>query len=69
MLARIGSMVAPFIATGLSQFGHEIPPLIFGIVPILGAILVLYLPETKGQQLPETIEDAENFGKKQKSLA
>lgn len=62
-------MVAPFIATGLSKFGHEIPPLIFGIVPIIGAVLVLYLPETKGQQLPETIEDAENFGKKVKSLA
>lgn len=68
MLARIGSMVAPFIATGLSQFGHSIPPLIFGIVPILGACLVFYLPETKGQQLPETIEDAESFGKKEKSL-
>lgn len=69
MLARIGSMVAPFIATGLSRFGHEIPPLIFGIVPIIGALLVLYLPETKGQQLPETIDDAESFGKKEKSMA
>lgn len=67
MLARIGSMVAPFIATGLSGFGHQLPPLIFGVVPIIGAILVLYLPETRGQELPETIEDSENFGKKKEN--
>lgn len=71
MIARIGSMVAPFI---LSMKGHvqsepkSYPAIILGIIPILGAILVVFLPETRGQPLPATIEDAENFGKKTKSI-
>ncbi|XP_031621351.1 organic cation transporter protein isoform X2 [Contarinia nasturtii] len=65
MIARIGSMVAPFIIT-LKYISHIYPPIVFGIVPILGAALVLLLPETQGQPLPATIEDGENFGKKPK---
>ena len=59
--ARIGSMVAPFIV-GLSTYW--LPPIIFGIMPILGAAAAFMLPETLEQPLPETIEDAELFGKK-----
>jgi hypothetical protein len=40
-----------------------LPPVIFGIGPIIGAILCLLLPETMNCELPETIEDGENFGK------
>ena len=68
MVARLGSMLAPFVA-GLSTQSHYLPPLIFGIIPIVGAAMVLFLPETKGVQLPETLEDGELFGKKeQKSM-
>lgn len=63
MIARIGSMIAPFVA-GLSITVYWLPPIIFGIIPLLGAILVFWLPETKGHNLPETIQDGENFGKK-----
>ncbi|XP_059619532.1 organic cation transporter protein isoform X2 [Phlebotomus argentipes] len=63
MIARIGSMVAPFVVGAIS-FAHWLPPLIFGTVPIIGAFLTFLLPETKGAPLPETIEDGENFGKK-----
>lgn len=66
-IARIGSMVAPFVA-GLSSVAFWLPPVIFGVFPILGAMLVVFLPETKGAALPETIEDGENFGKKVKSV-
>ncbi|XP_070497497.1 organic cation transporter protein-like isoform X2 [Chironomus tepperi] len=66
MIARIGSMISPFIASGLSKTAHWLPPAIFGIIPIIGAVLVLFLPETRGFPLPETIEDGENFGKKEK---
>lgn len=82
MIARIGSMIAPFVATELNGIAYWLPPFIFGITPILGAVLVLFLPgestsvkyepeiifspiETRGFPLPETIEDGENFGKKQ----
>ena len=63
MIARIGSMIAPFVA-GFSSTAYWLPPVIFGLIPLVGAVFVLFLPETKGQPLPETIEDGENFGKK-----
>lgn len=63
MIARIGSMIAPQV-TSLDQISHYLPPIIFGVVPLIGAITVIFLPETLGITLPETIEDAENFGKK-----
>lgn len=41
-----------------------LPPMIFGTVPLIGALLCLLLPETRGAQLPVTIEDGERFGLK-----
>lgn len=66
MLARIGSMVAPFVA-GMSTTAHWLPPIIFGLTPLIGAFFTFFLPETRGHPLPETIEDGENFGKKNQS--
>ncbi|KAF2881386.1 hypothetical protein ILUMI_24784 [Ignelater luminosus] len=66
MCARIGSMLAPFVA-GLAGYEPWIPPVIFGIVPLIGAILCLRLPETLDCKLPETLQDAEMFGKKIKA--
>lgn len=62
--ARIGSMIAPYIAT-MGKIKPWLPPVIFGIGPLLGAVLCFLLPETMNCKLPETIEDGENFGKKQ----
>jgi MFS family permease len=66
MLARIGSMIAPFVALS-GGYAHWLPPVIFGLTPLVGAVLVFFLPETKDRPLPETIEDGENFGKKTKA--
>ncbi|XP_055610396.1 organic cation transporter protein isoform X1 [Uranotaenia lowii] len=63
MIARIGSMIAPFVA-GFGTIAHWLPPIIFGLTPLVGAFFVFFLPETQGHPLPETIEDGENFGKK-----
>lgn len=63
MIARIGSMVAPFLLS-TKVYSFIFPPIILGVIPIIGALLVLLLPETCGQPLPATIEDAESFGKK-----
>ncbi|XP_058448304.1 organic cation transporter protein isoform X2 [Malaya genurostris] len=65
MIARIGSMLAPFVA-GMGVIAHWLPPVIFGLTPLVGALFVFFLPETKGAPLPETIEDGENFGKRPK---
>lgn len=64
MIARIGSMIAPFVA-GMGMLAHWLPPIIFGLTPLVGAFFVFFLPETQGHPLPETIEDGENFGKRQ----
>lgn len=48
MIARVGSMVAPFVIA-LKTTNPHIPPLALGILPIVGALLVLLLPETRGE--------------------
>ncbi|XP_023954322.1 organic cation transporter protein-like [Bicyclus anynana] len=59
MTARIGSMVAPFVAS-LRPLGKWCAPIAFGVFPIIAAIICLLLPETKGVELPMIIdEDAE----------
>ncbi|XP_046384743.1 organic cation transporter protein-like [Ischnura elegans] len=63
MCARIGSLTAPFIAT-LDTIHPLIPPITFGIFPLVAGILVLLLPETSNQHLPDTIQEGEDFGKK-----
>ncbi|KAM3964929.1 organic cation transporter protein [Aphomia sociella] len=57
-VARIGSMVAPFVAT-LSHTSPWLPPMAFGIVPLIGAGLCIILPDTRGKKLPDTLEEGE----------
>lgn len=63
MFAKFGSMTAPFI-DGLSNVRVWIPPLIFGIGPLLAILVCLKLPETLNAKLPDTIDQAAQFGKK-----
>ncbi|XP_015609722.1 organic cation transporter protein-like [Cephus cinctus] len=60
--ARVGSIIAPYIAT-MGIIEPWLPPVLFGVGPLVGAGLCLLLPETMNSDLPETIEDGENFGK------
>lgn len=46
------------------EFNVYLPPMVFGTFPLIGAVLCLLLPETRGAQLPQTIEDGERFGLK-----
>lgn len=50
--AKVGAMVAPFIANASPQW---IPSVIFAIFPIAAGISCLALPETKGQGLKDSI--------------
>lgn len=63
-IGRLGSVSAPFI-TDLKPIASFLPPLIFGIISLIGGILTFFLPETRGFPLPETLEDGEKFGKKE----
>ncbi|XP_046393817.1 organic cation transporter protein-like [Ischnura elegans] len=63
MSARVGGILAPFINL-LANYWKPMPFIIFGALAFAGGLMVLLLPETMKKQLPETIEDGENFGKK-----
>ncbi|XP_055898791.1 organic cation transporter protein-like [Biomphalaria glabrata] len=67
MVARIAGMVSPYIADlGVivgGSTGSALPFLVFGSCGIITAILTLFLPETLNQKLPETVEEAINFGR------
>ena len=57
MCARIGGMLAPQILE-LSRIWGPLPLILFGGLSVLAGGLALFLPETSGKPLPQTIEDA-----------
>lgn len=38
----------------------SLPLLLFGTVSFIGGVLSLFLPETLGKKLPDTVEEAEH---------
>ncbi|XP_077864681.1 organic cation transporter protein-like [Saccoglossus kowalevskii] len=55
---RLGSILAPFVQL-LSSTWKPLPFIIYGCVSFAAGAMILLLPETKGQPLPNTIEDIE----------
>ena len=51
MVARVGGIAAPLLA-GLSG---KVPLIIMGGSSLIGGLLAIFLPETLGAKLPETI--------------
>ncbi|XP_041363180.1 organic cation transporter protein-like [Gigantopelta aegis] len=56
--SRIGGMVAPYSRILSRRFIWG-PGALFGFMCLLAAFLVMFLPETKGRELPTTIEEME----------
>ena len=42
---------------------HLLPFLVFGVSSVLAGLLVLLLPETQGHNLPDTLQQGEDFRK------
>lgn len=63
MFARMGGVLAPTINM-LYNHSPTTPLIIFGICPLIGAVLALALPETADRPLPDTVEDAENWDRR-----
>ncbi|XP_048750644.2 organic cation transporter protein-like isoform X2 [Ostrea edulis] len=59
-VARLGGMISPYAAL----FGSHIswgPGVVFGSLSVLVTILFLWLPETTGKELPDTLDDVDHF--------
>lgn len=62
MSARMGGMLTPQI-TLLDSLDKSIPTLVFGGVAVVAAFTGLFLPETLHKEMPQSLQDGENFGK------
>ena len=56
-VARVGAILA-LLLQELSAFYRPAPMVILGTVALVAGVMALYLPETAGNKLPETMEDA-----------
>ncbi len=63
MCARIGSIIAPIVGGYLGEISTAIPVSIFATCSFVAGIVTLFLPETKGRNLPDTLEEGRQFGK------
>ncbi|TRY67998.1 hypothetical protein DNTS_007247 [Danionella cerebrum] len=59
MCARAGGVIAPIIYL-LRKISRHAPMVVFGLCPLIGAIITMFLPETAHKHLPDTVEDVEN---------
>ncbi|XP_012276484.1 carcinine transporter [Orussus abietinus] len=59
-----GHAIAPYIVDTALIWGG-LPMLIMGILSSITGILVTFLPETLGMDLPQTLQEGEDFGKDQ----
>lgn len=65
-IARVGGIVSLLILE-LKNFWLPAPMLIMGIVATLAGFLAIFFPETVGNRLPESMEEATNIGKSNQS--
>lgn len=61
MCARASGVSVPLIIL-LDSFDPTLPAVIFAIIALISGILTLFLPETLGQPMPQTVEDGETYG-------
>lgn len=63
--SRFGALLAPFVPL-LKRYYDFLPLMVYGAFAFISGILAMTLPETLGANLPDTIEEAENMGKRSK---
>lgn len=61
----IATILSPIIIH-LGVISPMLPLILLGLCGIIGGSLILFLPETLGEQLPQSLDDGEQFGLNQK---
>ena len=56
-MARVGSVLAPIIGREVAKYNRDAVIIIFAVVALVSGSLTLFLPETNGKLLPDTIEE------------
>ncbi|XP_014228129.1 organic cation transporter protein-like [Trichogramma pretiosum] len=64
IMGYVASIIAPFVVY-LKIIAEPLPLLVLGVLGILGGFLALFLPETLDKDLPQTLQDGEEFGRDQ----
>ncbi|XP_072014083.1 organic cation transporter protein-like [Amphiura filiformis] len=61
MSARVSGVLSPIILL-LGDYWQPLPLVVFGSSSVIAGLLILLLPETLKENLPETLQDGEAFG-------
>ncbi|GMR52886.1 hypothetical protein PMAYCL1PPCAC_23081, partial [Pristionchus mayeri] len=67
MVAGSGLLLAPHLVA-LGSYWKILPLILMGFMSLSAGIATFFLPETLGAPLPQTLEDAENFGKSSRTV-
>ena len=63
MFGRVGSMLAPIVGRELGKTNPQATITIFAFLSMIAGVFTLWLPETRGLKMIDTIEEAEALGK------
>ncbi|NXA29310.1 S226A protein, partial [Ibidorhyncha struthersii] len=58
-MARVGGIVAPLVKM-MDEYYPFLPPAVYGVAPVVAAVVASFLPETLNTPLPDTIEEVES---------
>jgi MFS family permease len=64
IMGYVSSIISPFIAS-IGRTNISLSLMILGMCSLVAGVLALFLPETLGEDLPNTLEDGETFGSSQ----
>ncbi|XP_074670056.1 solute carrier family 22 member 6-A-like isoform X1 [Strix aluco] len=65
-MARVGGIVAPLVKM-MDEYYPFLPPAVYGVAPVVAAVVAGFLPETLNAPLPDTIEEVESRAKRKKT--
>ena len=54
---QLGTVIAPFIVDLVGNSNPNLPPAIFGAIMIISSLVFIFLPETRGQTLLQTVDE------------
>ncbi|KAK2579265.1 hypothetical protein KPH14_008225 [Odynerus spinipes] len=64
IIGYFAHIIGPYVIY-LADVGQELPLVVLGVLSMIVAFLTLGLPETLNQDLPETLQEGNDFGKEQ----